>query len=103
MEVRYPGMVDEGRLTLAPLGRAEARDFLAEAHIEKKTFVNMTKSKIRAIFERHAAENPWLSDNLEQFLTLAAVLPFRTNNYVVEELIDWSNVPEDPIFQLTFP
>ncbi len=30
------------------------------------------------------------------------VLPFRTNNYVVEELIDWNNVPEDPMFQLTF-
>ena len=31
------------------------------------------------------------------------MLPFRTNNYVIEELIDWSNVPEDPVFQLTFP
>ena len=30
------------------------------------------------------------------------VLPFRSNNYVVEELINWDNVPEDPIFQLTF-
>jgi L-lysine 2,3-aminomutase len=31
------------------------------------------------------------------------VLPFRTNNYVVEELIDWDRVPDDPMFQLTFP
>lgn len=31
------------------------------------------------------------------------VLPFRTNNYVVEELIDWDNVPNDPMYQLTFP
>ena len=31
------------------------------------------------------------------------VLPFRTNRYVVEELIDWDRVPDDPIFQLTFP
>ncbi len=30
------------------------------------------------------------------------VLPFRTNNYVVEELIDWNNIPADPIYQLTF-
>ncbi len=30
------------------------------------------------------------------------VLPFRTNNYVVEELIDWDNIPDDPMFQLTF-
>jgi len=34
---------------------------------------------------------------------LAHVLPFRTNSYVVEELIDWNNIPADPIFQLTFP
>ena len=34
---------------------------------------------------------------------VASVLPFRTNSYVVEELINWSNVPDDPMFQLTFP
>ncbi|MCA9549381.1 MAG: lysine 2,3-aminomutase [Myxococcales bacterium] len=34
---------------------------------------------------------------------VAHVLPFRTNNYVVEDLIDWSRVPDDPIFHLTFP
>lgn len=31
------------------------------------------------------------------------VLPFRVNNYVVDELIDWSKVPDDPVFRLTFP
>ncbi|MDR2954147.1 MAG: lysine 2,3-aminomutase [Prevotella sp.] len=31
------------------------------------------------------------------------VLPFKTNNYVVEELIDWDNVETDPIFTLNFP
>jgi len=31
------------------------------------------------------------------------VLPFRSNNYVVDELIDWSHVPDDPMFRLTFP
>ena len=34
---------------------------------------------------------------------ISAVLPFRTNNYVTEELIDWNNIPKDPMFQLTFP
>lgn len=34
---------------------------------------------------------------------IAAVLPFRVNNYVLDELIDWSAIPDDPIFQLTFP
>lgn len=31
------------------------------------------------------------------------VLPFKANNYVVEQLIDWNNIPDDPIFVLTFP
>lgn len=31
------------------------------------------------------------------------VLPFKTNNYVINELINWDNVPDDPIFRLTFP
>lgn len=34
---------------------------------------------------------------------VSAVFPFRVNNYVVENLIDWENVPHDPIYQLTFP
>jgi L-lysine 2,3-aminomutase len=31
------------------------------------------------------------------------VLPFKANNYITGELIDWGNVPEDPIFTLFFP
>src|SRR5690554_7875042 len=31
------------------------------------------------------------------------VLPFKANNYVVEQLIDWNNIPNDPIYTLTFP
>jgi hypothetical protein len=34
---------------------------------------------------------------------VSAVLPFRVNNYVLDELIDWNNLPGDPMFQLTFP
>ena len=34
---------------------------------------------------------------------VANVLPFRVNEYVFNELIDWENVPNDPLFQLTFP
>ncbi len=34
---------------------------------------------------------------------VASVLPFRVNRYVIDQLIDWTQVPEDPIFQLTFP
>ncbi|WP_420546356.1 KamA family radical SAM protein [Nitrosopumilus sp.] len=31
------------------------------------------------------------------------VLPFKANNYVVEHLIDWNNIPNDPMYVLTFP
>ncbi len=34
---------------------------------------------------------------------VSTVLPFRVNQYVIDELIDWRKVPADPIFQLTFP
>ena len=38
-----------------------------------------------------------------QAQAVAAVLPFRTNAYVADRLIDWSAVPDDPLFRLTFP
>ena len=34
---------------------------------------------------------------------VATVLPFRTNDYVVENLIDWDAAPDDPIYRLVFP
>ncbi len=34
---------------------------------------------------------------------VGTVLPFKTDNYVVDELIDWTNFEKDPIFILNFP
>ena len=34
---------------------------------------------------------------------VATVLPFRVNEYVVNELIDWDDAPDDPIYRLVFP
>lgn len=34
---------------------------------------------------------------------VGSVLPFKTNLYVVERLIDWENYAQDPMFLLTFP
>ncbi|MGC4977906.1 KamA family radical SAM protein [Streptomyces sp. DT199] len=34
---------------------------------------------------------------------LSLVLPFRVNEYVLTHLVDWDRVPDDPLFQLTFP
>ncbi len=38
-----------------------------------------------------------------EVLAVATVLPFRTNAYVTEELIDWDAAPDDPIYRLVFP
>jgi len=35
--------------------------------------------------------------------TVARVLPFKTNNYVINELIDWKNYNEDPMYFMNFP
>lgn len=42
-------------------------------------------------------------DLQEAVLVISRVLPFRTNQYVMNELIDWNNIPDDPIYRLTFP
>ena len=45
-----------------------------------------------------------LSDEmLEAIEVVGRVLPFKTNNYVVNELINWDNIESDPMFTLTFP
>lgn len=43
------------------------------------------------------------ADERRAMRVVASVLPFRTNRYVTDELIDWSKVPDDPVFQMTFP
>lgn len=40
---------------------------------------------------------------LEEIKVISAVLPFKTNNYVTDQLIDWRNAENDPMFRLTFP
>ncbi len=44
--------------------------------------------------------------NEEQYRAIqvvGTVLPFKVNNYVIDELINWKDIPNDPIFILTFP
>lgn len=43
------------------------------------------------------------SEQIEAIEVVGNVLPFKTNNYVVNELIDWNNLENDPMFKLTFP
>ena len=65
-----------------------------------------TSARYRAIGIRQITGLPqWqrlTPDMREGVEVLARVLPFRTNPYVLD-LVDWDAVPDDPIFQLTFP
>ena len=63
--------------------------------------------KIRFYGAKNLDSIPQLSNLSEQdrlgIKAVAQVLPFLTNNYILEQLIDWNNVPNDPMFRLTFP
>ncbi|MEM9540681.1 MAG: lysine 2,3-aminomutase [Cyanobacteria bacterium P01_E01_bin.42] len=69
--------------------------------------MNIPAKQIKYYHAKHIDELPQLSRfsprDRQQMRAVAAVLPFRSNNYIVEELIDWNNIPNDPIFRLTFP
>jgi KamA family protein len=58
---------------------------------------------LRGIFTNEKVSQSLCAD--QKFVTevIGRVLPFKVDNYVIDELIDWSNIPDDPIFQLTFP
>lgn len=64
------------------------------------------RPKYKAITRANVAASPWwgsVDPEIRRALeAVSLVLPFRTNEYVAGQLIDWSNVPNDPIFQLTF-
>ncbi|GJL76364.1 KamA family radical SAM protein [Nitrosomonas sp.] len=42
-------------------------------------------------------------EQLLEMKVVANVLPFRVNKYVIDNLINWRDIPDDPIFQLVFP
>ncbi len=43
------------------------------------------------------------SAELEDLKLLSKVFPFKVSAYVLDELIDWKNRQDDPIYRLTFP
>ncbi|MDH7516393.1 MAG: lysine 2,3-aminomutase [Bacteroidota bacterium] len=83
---------------LAPPGRAVPHVFSME-ETPRHRFCPYSERNIHTIPQ-------WSSlpqDIRFDIRVVSSVFPFRVNRYVVDELIDWSSVPEDPIFQLTFP
>lgn len=67
---------------------------------------NSEHPRYRAITRANVDRLPeWagLPDDLAHAIrVVSTVLPFKTNHYVVRELIDWDRVPDDPMFQMTF-
>ena len=52
----------------------------------------------------NARQWDWLAPDLQEAVQVVShVLPFRTNEYVLDQLIDWNNIPDDPIYRLVFP
>lgn len=61
------------------------------------------KTYTRRNFRKLPQMQRFSEDELFAMEVVANVLPFKCNNYVIDELIDWNRVPDDPMFQLTFP
>lgn len=60
-------------------------------------------NELHSILKRYApkllANDRWRED----MNAVSKIITFKTTTHVVENLIDWNNVPNDPVFQLTFP
>ena len=66
---------------------------------ESKTYKAYTLGNYREISQIGRL----LKSEIEAIEVVGRVLPFKANNYVVDELIDWNNIPFDPVFTLNFP
>ncbi len=71
-----------------------------------KRFSHGEESRYQAYTLKNFRNIPQIQELPEQQLKdieiVGQVLPFKTNNYVIEHLIDWQNIPEDPMFILNF-
>jgi KamA family protein len=65
------------------------------------------RPRFRAYGRKHIDRLPWLDqlsrDQIVALKAASAVLPFRVNQYVLGELVNWDDIPSDPIYQLVFP
>jgi KamA family protein len=112
MPVR-PTMRDEERcMTIEPLsavgmtGREPIR-MIAPPRIAREAMDVATAEPYAAITLKNFEKIPQLQSLPESvrhdIRVVGNVLPFKSNRYVVDHLIDWDRAPDDPMFQLTFP
>ncbi|MEV7523946.1 lysine 2,3-aminomutase [Streptomyces sp. NPDC091371] len=72
---------------------------LATDPVETTRFRAYGPRQLDEIAERHGLP----ADIRETVRLVSMVLPFRVNEYVLSQLIDWDRIPDDPMFQLVFP
>ncbi|MDA3896848.1 MAG: lysine 2,3-aminomutase [Desulfobacteraceae bacterium] len=82
----------------SPLSSVLSRDYL-NPKSDGKHYQSFTLRNFREIPQISRLS----SEQIEAIEVVGSVFPFKTNNYVVDELIDWDNVPNDPVFILNFP
>jgi KamA family protein len=75
--------------------------------IEPKGNLSESKPVYRSFALHNYKQIPQISlldkNQLEAIEVVGHILPFKTNNYVIDELINWNDIPNDPMFTLTFP
>ncbi len=75
------------------------------ASVQRPEIVSNPKFKVYT--QKHIEHIPHLQYLPEQLKfdirVVAQILPFRVNQYFLDELIDWDNAETDPMFILTFP
>ena len=72
---------------------------MSKINIQPKNYKAFTNRSINSI-PQFASLPPEIHDAVQ---TVSRVMPFRANNYVIDELIDWNHAADDPIFKLVFP
>jgi len=74
-------------------------------------FVVQHKKKREMKYQLYTAQNfrslPQIdrlsAEQIFDIEVVSKVLPFKTNNYVMDQLVDWDNFMSDPLFRLTIP
>ena len=80
---------------------------MAQANQQQSVWSVDSSPSIQSFTLGHLRKIPQIENFTEEQIfemeVVGNVLPFKANNYVIEQLIDWNNVPGDSIFNLTFP
>jgi len=92
---RLPGQPDGGRRRLTEIQQVIPE----QQHQAGRRFRAYSAKHLETLTERAGLSE---AERLA-VRAVATVLPFRTNSYVIEELIDWAAAPDDPIYRLVFP